>query len=385
MIDFVNDVLQPIGMPLVHGYYNARENIFLNTRADKGGNAFESIGNFCLTPARYLLGGSWKITQIDIQKNTCIERDEFLYNDHTLIKVLKTALSIILLLPSLVIGSAFKGVAYIAPETRTRHKVIKHQFEFKEADIKALATNKERYQEMGIETRVEGRYQSPQSKAHAQCDALSKSLQKAVNKEKVIIEELKGLIEVLEEHGITYWADWGTCLGIYRHNGFIPKDQDVDFSILSDDHQAVLKLLRTKLPKDKYRVMDFSPASNRRSLLKVELLQTGMLVDLYHYEIDKEQKTVTYNFSHIHEPIIPEEARKREVPHTQNHLSFDTLFPLKLASFDGLDVRVPNNIDVWLKKIYGEDLTPCNKFSSEAGDYVKDPGHPYWQQSAFNY
>lgn len=381
MVDIVNDVLQPIGMPLVHTYYNLRESVFLNTRSDEGGNPLELVGDFYLTPARYLLGGSRKVTHYNIPKKVAKTEWEFKYDDHITLATLKTTLCILALLPSLIIGSAFKGLGMISSTARAHYRCIVESDKFRESDKVDLIANKQLYASRGINTKPTSRKLSPlQEKAHHLSEKpLTKSLQKASAKEKKIIEELRGLVDLLRENNIIFWADWGTCLGIYRHGGMIPRDEDVDFSILAPDHNAVLKLLKSKLPKDKYRVMDFSPASNRNSLIKVELLESGMLVDLYHYEIDDEKGTVTFNFSHIHERFLPEEARKREIPHTKNHVLFDSVFPLRPASFDGLEVYVPNNTEDWLKLIYGEDLTPCHKFDPEKGDYVRDPDHPYWQ------
>lgn len=386
MVDIVNDVLQPMGMPLIHGYFNLRESVFLNTRSDDGGNPFELLGDFYLTPARYLLGGSRKITHYNIPKTVAKTEWEFNYDDHIAFVALKSALCVIALLPSLIIGSAFKGLGMISSNARARYHCVVESDKFRIADKVALAANRRQYVSYGINVDCSIRRLLPQrEKAHEISDKpLTKSLQKASAKEKKIIAELRGLLDVLRENNIICWADWGTCLGVYRHGGMIPRDEDVDFSILSPDHDAVLKLLKTKLPKDKYRVMDFSPASNRDSLIKVELLGSGILVDLYHYKIDDEEGTITYNFSHINESIIPEEARKREVPHTENHIPFDIIFPLRPASFDGLDVNVPNDTEGWLKLIYGDDLTPCKKFDPDVGDYVKDRDHPYWLQSAFN-
>lgn len=387
MVDIVNDVLQPIGMPLVHGYFNIRESVFLNTRSDDGGNPFELLGDFYLMPARYLLGGSRKVTHYNIPEKIAKTDWEFKYDDHKLLIALKTAFCVLALIPSLIIGSAFKGLGMISPTARERYRCVIESDKFRESDQLALDTNKTQYASQGIQFNPTTTPHRPlQKKAHEESALpLTESLEKAAAKEKKIIAELSGLVDVLKQNNILFWADWGTCLGIHRHGGMIPRDEDVDFSILAPDHDAVLKLLKSKLPKDKYRVMDFSPASNRNSLIKVELLESGMLVDLYHYVIDPEEGTVTYNFSHINEPIIPEEARKREVPHTENHIPFGTVFPLRPASFDGLEVYVPNDTEAWLKLIYGDDLTPCKKFDPAVGDYVKDPDHPYWQQSKLHY
>ncbi len=382
MVDFVYDILQPIGMPAVRGYFNAKESVFLNTSGKN--NSVGNIGDFFLTPARYLLGGSYQVSQINLNEQTCVMDYEFNSDTYFPLKVLKTTLCVLSLIPSLIIGSTFKGLSYISSETRLKHKIITQHFEFDEKDTQTLSENKKRFNNLGIKTETSGTLSPLREKAHKE-KTVSQSLQKALKREKKIIKELKPLVQILNENNIIYWADWGTLLGVYRHGGFIPRDLDVDFSILKDDHDAVLSLLRAKLPKDQYNVWDFSPDSNRKSLIKVELRESGMLIDFYHYTINEENNTIRYEFSHIHEPIIPEEARKREVPHTKVKIPFSDVFPLKEASFDGLKVLAPKNTKSYLEKMYGKNLNPCKKFDEKVGDYVKDPKHPYWKQSEYHY
>lgn len=383
---FINDNLKPIGMPLVGGYFDSRDSAFLNTRS-LDADPLQAAGEFFLTPYRYLTYGSRVVTEYNLEKKTAKTEWEFEYNDHVAVTALKVTLCVLLLLPTLVIGAALRGLSMISPAARLRYQCVLNSQKFSEEDKETLAANRERYTNCGIDVSPSpDHYRSPKTKDHLLTDSpLSKRLEKINKNDQHVIEEIGELIDVLNEHNILYWADFGTCLGIYRHNGMIPGDKDVDFSILSNDHDQVLRLLKTKLPKDKYRVMDFSPPSNRDTIIKVELRNIGLLVDLYHYTVDEENETVTYNFSHINSPLIPAEALKRELPYTEKHIPFNQVFPLRPAQIDGLNVFVPNQIERYLKGQYGEDLSPCKKFDPEVGDYVKDPDHPYWQQSEFNY
>jgi|GEM_PF-2502638 len=43
------------------------------------------------------------------------------------------------------------------------------------------------------------------------------------------------LTTILDKHGIRYWADGGTILGMERHKGLIPHDDDIDLWIHPDD------------------------------------------------------------------------------------------------------------------------------------------------------
>ena len=62
-------------------------------------------------------------------------------------------------------------------------------------------------------------------------------------------------------------------------------------------------------------------------------------------------------------------------------VSYETVFPLKKALFDGLEVFVPANPEKYLQRYYGENLAPAKIYSPVTGRYEKDLTHPYWQKS----
>ncbi len=54
-------------------------------------------------------------------------------------------------------------------------------------------------------------------------------------------ELLYDVINILDKNNITYWAVCGTLIGVYRHKGFIPWDDDIDLGILKDDVPKLLE------------------------------------------------------------------------------------------------------------------------------------------------
>ena len=63
-----------------------------------------------------------------------------------------------------------------------------------------------------------------------------------------------GVLEVIDRicrnHGISYYAEYGTLLGAVRHGGFIPWDDDFDISMKREDYSIFLKAARDELPEN---------------------------------------------------------------------------------------------------------------------------------------
>ena len=52
---------------------------------------------------------------------------------------------------------------------------------------------------------------------------------------------------VCEKYNIKYFADWGTLLGAARHKGFIPWDDDMDFTMFRPDFQRFEEVARKEI------------------------------------------------------------------------------------------------------------------------------------------
>lgn len=59
--------------------------------------------------------------------------------------------------------------------------------------------------------------------------------------------------------------------------------------------------------------------------------------------------------------------------------AYETVFPLKKALFDGIEVYVPNQTKKYLQERYGENISPVKIYNEITGEYEKDLSHPYWQ------
>jgi len=63
----------------------------------------------------------------------------------------------------------------------------------------------------------------------------------------------KALFDFCNEHNIQYFACGGTAIGVVRHGGFIPWDDDIDVCMKREDYDRFLEI-RNKLDGGKYKV-----------------------------------------------------------------------------------------------------------------------------------
>lgn len=128
--------------------------------------------------------------------------------------------------------------------------------------------------------------------------------------QKMELEVLKEVIEVIEKHGLRYFAIGGTCLGAIRHHGFIPWDDDIDIAMPREDYELFRTELYKELP-EKFQKLDCDN-SERNTFLFCKIHDstttfvenyakdspdryTGAFIDVYAIDglpLNKEQKII---------------------------------------------------------------------------------------------
>jgi len=355
--DFFVDTMITLFLPLVCSYFTLTTSIFFNVSAQNG-TGLEWAGNALLAPVQYLLAGkeaiekpdgSWEFVQRFDYKNAFW---------------IKTASSVIALPPSFLLGSAVKGLSFVDKKARGHYAAI-------QAAMSSQKTHSHLayYQEMGLQVGKAMETLLPQGHERRPGDEQVLAIEK---------EALREITALLNGANIPWWVDCGTCLGAYRYGGVIPWDSDVDIAVLLPDFENVRHALN-QLDPSKYIVQDWSSREHPDSYLKVYIRKSNSLIDIYHFAIHPETKQLCYILSLETNMFFPEWWKVRERRFTVP-VAFDTVFPLKRGTLDGVEVFVPNDTKKYLQRYYGENLDPVKIYDTATGQYEKDLSHPYWQK-----
>ena len=342
------------GMPVVAAYHLISGSVFLNT-ATVDAMHFEKAGDLALTPVRYLLCGKRAV----LEEGRYRLVQQFDYNSHWAFKTTVSILSTPIALP---VGSALKAIAHLSKEVRERRARL-----ISDISSVGIKSNLELYRHFGL----------PISSTF---EALEPPLyQRRPGEENVLPLEkklLKKMARLFDEHQIPYWVDCGTCLGTYRYGGAIPWDGDIDIAILAPDFRNVVQVLN-RLDPEEYQVQDWSNRSLPETYLRIYIKENRNHIDIYHFGIDPKNRQLSSILSNGESPFMIESWKIHERRFTKPS-SYDTIFPLKRAQFDGIDVWAPNKTKLYLQERYGENIDPIKVYNETTGEYEKDLSHPYW-------
>lgn len=68
--------------------------------------------------------------------------------------------------------------------------------------------------------------------------------------QKIELSILKNFAEICDEHDLKYFLVGGSCIGVVRHKGFIPWDDDIDVGMPRKDYEKFCEIAKSKLPDD---------------------------------------------------------------------------------------------------------------------------------------
>lgn len=78
--------------------------------------------------------------------------------------------------------------------------------------------------------------------------------------QQILLNMMKDVDAVLRKHNIPYFLNGGSALGAYRHQGFIPWDDDIDIALMMDDFHRAIPILQDEL-SDRYTIHCFELCS----------------------------------------------------------------------------------------------------------------------------
>lgn len=155
------------------------------------------------------------------------------------------------------------------------------------------------------------------------------------------------LVLVLNEGNVNYWLDYGTLLGCYREGDFIKHDNDLDIGALMTDAPKIKELLMNNGFKlvHKFNSTDGGMEECYR--------YNHTCVDVFYYRENHATQTL-YCTSYIVRRHLFSSLRK-ELSCWVQRVDFP-LMGLKTIQFKGMDVKVPEHTESYLKAVYGEDF-----------------------------
>jgi phosphorylcholine metabolism protein LicD len=343
------------GMPAVALYHTITESAFLNVEANDA-TGLEWVANQILTPVQFVVGGKVAVFE---EGNYRLE-PRFNYETNIPLKSVGSLVSFPVALP---VGSLLKTIAFLSQETRLRHKRIERAM-----NARVVHSNIPLYKAMGLPIGYEEESLSSPEYQRRPGEEMKLGAEK---------ELLKEIARLFNEHEIPFWVDCGTCLGAYRYGGVIPWDGDIDVAILEPDFQNAWNVLHA-LDPEKYQAQDWSNRCKPKTYIRIYLKETRNHIDIYTYAIDPREQTLTYIISN-EESSFMKESWKIHERRFKYPTKFETIFPLKKALFDGIEVNVPRNTKKYLQERYGENIGPIKIYNEVTGEYEKDLTHPYWQ------
>lgn len=224
--------------------------------------------------------------------------------------------------------------------------------------------------------------------------------------QRILLSMMKDVDHVLRKHKIPYFLNGGSALGAYRHQGFIPWDDDIDIALMMDDFTKAIPILEKELD-NKYIVHCFETRISYNVLvpgMKIRIKNTrikeancllsnkckdcdGIFIDVFVYSKVNASKLLDLPLRLINQALMPiilffENLNfnplfikkwfklNAKIYHQLNHQSEwigfdltwtfksalkpfvfkeDDIFPCQEMEFEGERFFVPKNIETYLK------------------------------------
>lgn len=177
---------------------------------------------------------------------------------------------------------------------------------------------------------------------------------------------LKDFAQILNEHSIPFWLDYGTLLGYHREHDFIGHDTDIDTGVFIEDAERVKQALEKNGFKLVRRYYNVDGSGMEHCYCKKGFKTT---IDVFFYERDNDSVTC-YSYYPLPNIDINKNLYK-EIPFT----TYACTMPfcgLKKTTFKAIEVYVPIDIEGYLIANYGPNyMIPDPNYSSSSATNIK--------------
>ena len=182
----------------------------------------------------------------------------------------------------------------ILVSTLKTHSIIKNlKTTFKDSNIDIIPLVKESFK-----TKIKSIYKTytlkRESNIQKQIDTIHKILNLYVDISKLksasgdmrkvqldCLTILKEIKKICKANKLTYWLEGGTLLGAYRHNGFIPWDDDIDICMPREDYNKILPILYEYFKNSQYFVRERAETCNNFQIRIINKVNTLVGVDIF--------------------------------------------------------------------------------------------------------
>lgn len=214
---------------------------------------------------------------------------------------------------------------------------------------------------------------------------------------------------VCKKNDLQWWMFAGTLLGSFRHEGYIPWDDDCDINMMREDYEAFFKIFPKEIEKNnlsdcvEINSTTITPTGYYLPFLKVnywfdqeadelltflDIFPVDFLEDEipnYKSEHKKEHQEIIKKLldGENRETVIEESSKKLHITKNRTNLltngvedpgfqtinDYDDIFPLINLKFENREYPSPNKPELYLEKLYGENFRQIPKISRDHGHY----------------
>jgi len=179
---------------------------------------------------------------------------------------------------------------------------------------------------------------------------------------KIAEQMLKDVTDIFDKHGVRYWLDFGTLLGIVREGRILPWDDDMDISIFEDDRQKVHDIVMPEIKKLNYRTYSRLHMDENDEILKNGDFRT-FKVRNYRWKFFKGYVKLDIFVMYRKDDYLywREFGKQHRLP-TKLISEFDTI------EFNGKNYTKPKDTDAYLTYHYGDWRVAIENYDSEVKD-----------------